>query len=284
MAGEWWTEGYPGGSPVGPAKLARALYADGNPAGKPTSKDGPDVVAMKRAVSRLGRWPWGTFDDTYSRGFALGKSGNVRETGIAGVQRQQGIDPTGMLGDATYQALRYARIPDGLPNAGQPAFDAPALELLEQSHELEECPVLGPVFAGGKSVLDHDCTHATGGIPLYPAFDDAFQAGRAIIAPEALEVTRASSSSPGDAFYADGDSGLRWWFGHLVSAPSVGRTFEPAEVVGYVLDHSVGGGPHVHVGVNVERLWGTGKQLTHHTGYTHGAPLIGKQLAAGKPL
>jgi hypothetical protein len=41
----------------------------------------------------------------------------------------------------------------------------------------------------------------------------------------------------------------------------------------------VGGGPHVHVGVNVELLWGLGKQLAHHTNYTHGAPLIRDQLA-----
>lgn len=284
MSGEWWTKGYPGGSPVGPPKMARALYPPSNPSGKPASSDGPDVTAIKRAVSRLGRWPWQAFDDTYSRAFALGSSGNVRDSGVAGVQRQQGIDPTGNVGDATYQALRYAKIPAGLPHAGEPAFDDPALELLERSHELEASPTLGPVHANGKSLLDHDCTHATGGIPLYPAFDDCFTPGKTIIAPEALTVTRDSSSQPGDAFYADGASGIRWWFGHLVSAPPVGRKFKVGEAIGVVLNHNVGGGPHVHVGVNVERLWGSGKQLTHKTGYQHGAPLIGKQLAAGKPL
>jgi len=284
MSGEWWTKGYPGGEPVGPAKLPRALYPPTNSSGKPASSDGPDVTAYKRAVSRLGRWPWQAFDDTYSRSFALGSSGNVSETGVAGVQRQQGIEPTGNLGDATYQALRYAKIPAGLPHAGQPAFDDPAVELLLKALDVEECPRLGPVHAGGKSLLDHDCTHATGGIALYPALDDAFTPGQAIIAPEALTVSRASSSNPGDAFYAEGVSGLRYWFGHLVSAPPVGRFFEVGEVVGHVLDHNVGGGPHVHVGVNCEAFFGAGKQLSHHTNYTHGAPLIGKQLAAGRPL
>lgn len=281
---DWWEVGYPGGPPVGPSKMARVLYAPGNPAGYPASSDGPDVTAMKRAVSRLGRWPWQAFDDTYSGGFARGTGGNVVESGVAGVQRQQGITPTGNLGDATYQALRYAKIPNGLPHAFEPAFDAPALELLEKSHDLEAEPKLGPVHANGKSLLDHDCTHATGGIALYPALDDAFAAGVAIIAPEPLIVTKQSSSSPGDAFYAEGASGLRYWFGHLVSAPANGREFRVGEVVGYVLDHDVGGGPHVHVGVNVEELFGAGEQLTHHTNYTHGAPLIGKQLAAGRPL
>jgi len=80
----WYEEGYPGGTPVGPAKLPRALYPPANQAGKPESSPGPDVQAMKRAVSRLGRWPWQSFDQAYSRGFALGTSGNVKDSGVAG--------------------------------------------------------------------------------------------------------------------------------------------------------------------------------------------------------
>lgn len=139
-------------------------------------------------------------------------------------------------------------------------------------------PRLGPVWRGGKSVLEQDCTHATSGIPRFPAFDDAFVAGRKVVAPEALRVTKASSSNPGDAFFATGRSGLRYWFGHLVRAPSVGTKFRKGETMGEVLDHNVGGGPHVHVALNIERLIGPGKQLVHHTNYTHGAPLIGRQL------
>jgi hypothetical protein len=139
-------------------------------------------------------------------------------------------------------------------------------------------PKLGPVWNGGKSILEQDCTHATSGIPRFPAFDDAFVAGRKIIAPEALEVTRASSSRPGKAFFAKGRSGLQYWFGHLVKAPSVGTKFRKGETMGVVLDHNIGGGPHVHVAINIERIVKSGKQLEHHTNYTHGARLIGKQL------
>lgn len=139
-------------------------------------------------------------------------------------------------------------------------------------------PDLGPVWAGGKSVLDHDLTHPTSGIPRYPAFDDAFVEGREIIAPEDLKVTRASSSNPGAAMYAVGASGIQYWFGHLAFAPAVGRMFKKGQTMGKVGPNRVGGGPHVHVGVNVEKLLGPGKELEHHTNYTHGAPTVREQL------
>jgi hypothetical protein len=140
-------------------------------------------------------------------------------------------------------------------------------------------PRLGSVWKGGRPIVEQDCTHPTGGIPLYSAFDDAFVAGREIIAPESIEVTRDSSSRPGEAFYAKGRSGLRYWFGHLVKAPAVGTRFRKGETMGTVLDHNIGGGPHVHVGINIEDLCGAGRELKRGPkDYTHGGPLIGKQL------
>jgi hypothetical protein len=109
----------------------RPLYPpDANEHGKKPSVDGPDVQAYKRTVSRAGRWEWTKFDDTYSNGFAHGKSGNVGETGIAGVQRQQDIDDTGWLGQKTFNTLRSIRIPKGLPHAGEMAMDATAVALV----------------------------------------------------------------------------------------------------------------------------------------------------------
>jgi hypothetical protein len=139
-------------------------------------------------------------------------------------------------------------------------------------------PNLGPVWSGGRSLLDQDLTHPTSGLPLYPAFDDAFAEGRAVLAPEGLIVTRASGSRPGDAFYAQGDSGLRYWFGHLALAPPAGRRFRRGQVMGYVGPNHIGGGPHVHVGVNAESFLGLGRELAHHTNYTHGAPTVRAQL------
>ena len=179
-------------------------------------------------------------------------------------QKEHRIPQTGVVGVNTWKALA-------------PFLTPAAKKLLPQKPNL---PNLGPVFKGGKSVLDHDLTHATGGIPLYPAFDDAFSRGITIIAPEPLVVTRASSSRPGCAFYCQGQSGLRYWFGHLAADQPVGKEFAKGAAIGRVGANSLGGGPHVHVGVNVERLWGKGKQLAHHTNYTHGAPTVGAQLAA----
>ena len=100
----------------------RPLYPPDDPDGP--VEDGPDVEAVKRAVSRLGRWPWpgtGTppaaaFDNAYSNAFAHGKSSNVGDSGVTGVQRQANVaKPSGAVGERTYDVLLYARVPKGCP-------------------------------------------------------------------------------------------------------------------------------------------------------------------------
>jgi hypothetical protein len=163
------------------------------------------------------------------------------------------------------------------------------LTKLERDFQAPPVPDLGPVWDGGKSVLLHDLTHATSGIPLYPAFDDAFNQGRVIIAPEKIEVgwkyedgkwiRKLSSANPGAAFYARGVSDLGWWFGHLDRAHPLGTKFAKGDAIGRVAANNIGGGPHAHVGINSELILGPGKQFLHHTNYTHGAPTVGVQLA-----
>jgi len=118
----------------------RALYPpDAQSAGKTPSVNGPDVEAYKRIVWRLGRWqgPASKFDRAYSNGFAHGKSGNVGETGVAGVQRQAKITPdSGWIGSGTFNFFRSVLIPEGLPNAGAPAMDAYAQSLLVDAWEM----------------------------------------------------------------------------------------------------------------------------------------------------
>ena len=129
-AGWDYEHAYPGGPMVGPS-LPRPLYPP-DAVGYEPSSEGEDVLAWKRGISRGGRWPWQKFDSAYSGRFAHGSSGNVRETGVAGFQRQMGITATGYLGTETANAIRSARIPEGLPHAGEPLLDATAIKLLEE--------------------------------------------------------------------------------------------------------------------------------------------------------
>lgn len=126
---------------VGPA-FPRNLYPpDAAPQHTPSS-DGPDVLAVKRALWRGGVWegPAWRFDDSYSNGFAHGKTGSDPRgpsSGMAGFQRIQNISPpSGWLGKGpggTGNAIRSARVPAGLPNAGEPLLDATAVALLEEA-------------------------------------------------------------------------------------------------------------------------------------------------------
>ena len=125
---------------VGPP-LIRPLYPpDASAKGKKPSGNGKDIEAIKRAVWRGGRWegPASNFDRAFSNAFAHGKGGNVIDTGLAGFQRQMKLDPTGWMGEKTYNALRSARIPEGLNHAGEPLFDDYALQLLEQYRKEHE--------------------------------------------------------------------------------------------------------------------------------------------------
>jgi hypothetical protein len=284
----WWEQPYKGGPMVKVKGFPRPLYPPDSAPGKTPSVDGPDVVAYKRTVWRAGRWlgPASNFDEAFSNAFSHGRSGNVSETGVAGVQRQQNIEPTGFVGKNTFNTLRSIRVPTG-PHEGEMAMDATAAKLIDEAWEMfngkELSKInLGPIEEGGPSVREYDLTHETSGLSYYPAFDSVWYAGRRVLAPESLTVTRVGTASHGMAFYADGHSGLRWWFGHLAVSPTVGEQFYQGETIGTVAPHPEA--PHVHTGINVERLWGTGEQMSHHDNYTHGAPLIGAQLDAGHPL
>jgi len=233
---------------------------------------GSTALALKRAMSRLGFLAWepDVWDEHFNQKLesALDRWDAGGKNGYA---------------EGRYDKVRAAKVSSG-SHKGEYALDSVCINLIagEAKSSPAALPELGPMVKGGKLVLAHDLTHATSGIPLYPAFDDVFYQGASIIAPEKLTVTRQSSSNPGQAFYADGASKLRWWFGHRDRTPNVGRVFSKSELIGLTCPVSTGGGPHVHVAVNVEKYpgFGAGKQLKHHTNYTHGAPPIGDQLAA----
>src|SRR5262245_11844933 len=131
---KWWKYPYAEGpGPKGVPKFPRPLYAPDWP-GEPAPADGPDVQAYKRAISRLGRWPWQTFDSNYSNNFAHGTSGNVGETGVEGFQRQTpGLDDTGNVSEKLYDHLVRCLVPPCLPHANEYGLDGYAVELLKQA-------------------------------------------------------------------------------------------------------------------------------------------------------
>lgn len=140
-------------------KFVRPLYPPDHPEGP--VPDGPDVEAIKRAVSRLGRWPWndGKYDRSFSNAFAHGKSGNVSESGLEGVQRQADVaGANGAFGERSHDILLYARIPAGIPHAGEFAYDAYALELLQQAGKMFDEPNPKPPTPSGtprQQALNH---------------------------------------------------------------------------------------------------------------------------------
>lgn len=138
---KWHESPYPGGKMIDLPGFPRPLHSP-NVMGYAASIDGPDVIAYKRTVSRLGRWPWQKFDATYSNAFAHGKSGgNVRDSGVAGCQRQQNWEGSGNVGEKTFNFFRSAKIPAGLPHAGEYGMDAVAQSLLVDAwHEFHGAP------------------------------------------------------------------------------------------------------------------------------------------------
>jgi hypothetical protein len=162
-----------------------------------------------------------------------------------------------------------------------------ALDELARDLELEKpgnpkVPSLGSVVKGGVSVLTHDLTHATDGVDHMPAFDEGFGLpGLEVIAPESLTVTkigrfvRRDGTPNGRSVYATGRSGIKWVFGHVENPPRVGAKIRKgAQFCTISPNHEV---PHLHCGVDARAL--TGRDLEHHTDYTHGAPTVGSQLA-----
>lgn len=140
MPDEWWETPYRGGPMVGPGFI-RPLYPP-DAEGYGASAAGSDVVAIKRTVWRLGRWPGpaSAFDMTFSNAFSHGRSGNVSESGLAGVQRQGNLDDSGYMGERTYNLLRSALIPDGLPHAGEHGMDPNAQTILAEFAKAYRAP------------------------------------------------------------------------------------------------------------------------------------------------
>ena len=209
--------------------------------------------------------------------------------------KQRAAKLTAGVRELKLTAKGYTEAPSG-PHwrKGLAAIEAVRADL---ARPVVKVPQLGPLVAAGLSTLLMVPTHMTDGAEwpsdheIYVAFDAAFgQGGRAVLAVEALKVTRGSSAQGGDAFYATGASGIRYWYGHLDVAPRVGAAFRKGQTVGHVKfgPGQPPGGPHAHLGMDVTPLGlpmllygGQRKASDRPRDYTFGSPTIGAQLAKG---
>jgi hypothetical protein len=136
------------GQPAAPFK--RVLTA--NPAkGGPTQ--GTDVVAVKRVASRLGCWPWQQFDEVFHPEFSHGVGTAKVRSGVAGVQKLLGLPVTGDWTKDVHDKTLSMRLPNGLPQAGEWAWDQPALNLYRTQNVTTEAQQLVAQYFGVWDVL-----------------------------------------------------------------------------------------------------------------------------------
>lgn len=253
----------------------------GNP--KKFRSKGNTAIAVKRAMAHLGFLEWNPpYDSHYNV---------ILNDAVASWKRKRGIiqadSNDGSWGRKTHEIMQTVWYEDA-QGYKQPAFDSFSQDLLQKEKSGQQAdsklPELGPFWKGGLSVLDQNLTHMTTGLPKYPAWDDAFEAYREVIAPENIEVFKKdTSASPGEAIYALGESDLVWWIAHLDRDHPLGKVIPKGNLIGKVFKTSVGGGSHVHVAINIENIAGQGEQLLYgRTGfgpnYTHSPITIGEQL------
>jgi len=189
------------------------------------------------------------------------------------IQPREGIPNSGDIGQATWDVLwDYL---DAYRKAQYVAFTVPIIP------KPTPVPNLGALYNGGASVLNHQLTHNTDGIPYFPAYDDGWISGRSVLAVEDMVVdTTYTSSSPGSAFYSTGRSKLRYWYGHLNYAPALNKRFSKGQQVGTIC-YQPNGKSHVHMGINARNLIGHDLLYGAHgdgPDYTYGSPTVGTQL------
>lgn len=100
----------------------RALYPPSHDKGP--VDDYQDVIAVKRAISRAGYWPWQEFDDTYSESFAM--------DGVRKFQQRYGLSATGNYGEPTHTKLCETRRRD---SPTEWAFDRASIIMMENAHD-----------------------------------------------------------------------------------------------------------------------------------------------------
>lgn len=140
-----WNAVPPKGGPMVDVPWTGPYYPpDAAEAGKTPSAPSDVFVALKRTLGRLGAWPWDPdgYDRSFSNGFAHGSGSGP---GIEGIQKWAKIDPaSGWIGQSTWNFLRSVRIQPDRTNAGDPAMDEYAAQLIRDAAKQPPAPPPGP--------------------------------------------------------------------------------------------------------------------------------------------
>jgi hypothetical protein len=126
-----WNANPPNGAPMVDVPWLGPFYPpDAAAKGKTPSEPSDVFVAVKRTLGHLGAWPWDPdgYDRSFSNELAHGSS---RGPGIEAVQKWAKLDPTGWIGEKTWNFLRSVTIQEGKPHGGEHAFDAYSVELVK---------------------------------------------------------------------------------------------------------------------------------------------------------
>jgi hypothetical protein len=206
---DWWTVPYKGGGPAS-VSFVRPLYPPGAKSqGKTPSVDGPDVVAFKRTLSRLGRWkPWdpSSWDDSFNNAFSQGRgTGMVGDSGIRGFQRQMKLDATGWVGEKTFNSMRYCLVPTG-PHAGELAMDSVAINLFQQAYQQFKAPPPGTIDDVRAAITDY-CKRCVANEPGWH-YSQNRPMSHLGVAPESGGTCDCSGHSTGAYFWAKKVTGV----------------------------------------------------------------------------
>ena len=128
-----WNSAPPRGAPMVQVPWTGPYYPPSAAAqGKKPSPASDVFIALKRVCGHLGCWPWDPegYDRFFSDEFALGSS---RGPGIAGLQKWAKIQPTGNVGQSTWNFCRSVLIQQWKPQADTHAFDAYSVELCKNA-------------------------------------------------------------------------------------------------------------------------------------------------------
>jgi len=210
---------------------------------------GQDVVAVKRALSRAGYWPWTTFTPYYTK--ALAKAMSV-------FQVTERLKPDGVYGLVTHERLRRTSWEAG--PQGTWAFDKTAVHLMNEAYLLQHPGVVCPVKYGMRPSF----LHPTGGVRGNYALDFMDPGGTSVYAPVGCVITHVSGHPPStgthgrnhDVFgwslhFADGN-GYTYFATHLgVLSVRDGQTVRVAQKLGEIgrWPHDPGRS-HLHLGVD----------------------------------